>query len=48
MNVARTLKNWREYRRTVTELERMTKRELQDLGISPFEIRSFARAAHGL
>ena len=47
MNVTRTLKNWRNYRRTVAELERMTTRELADLGITQYEIRSFARTAHG-
>lgn len=48
MNVTRTLKNWRNYRRTVAELERMTTRELADLGITEYQIRSFARTAHGL
>ncbi|WP_119939181.1 DUF1127 domain-containing protein [Neorhizobium sp. NCHU2750] len=48
MNVTRTLKNWRNYRRTVAELERMTTRELADLGINPYEIRSFAKTANGL
>ncbi|MBW9090556.1 DUF1127 domain-containing protein [Rhizobium wenxiniae] len=48
MNVKRTLTNWRNYRRTVAELERMTTRELADLGITQYEIRSFARTAHGL
>ncbi len=48
MNVTRTLKNWRNYRRTVAELERMTTRELADLGITQYEIHRFARAAHGL
>jgi len=47
MNVKRTLTNWRNYRRTVAELERMTTRELADLGITQYEIRSFARTAHG-
>ena len=47
MNVTRTLKNWRNYRRTVAELERMTTRELEDLGINPYEIHRFARTANG-
>jgi uncharacterized protein YjiS (DUF1127 family) len=47
MNVTRTLKNWRNYRRTVAELERMTSRELEDLGINPYDIRRFARTANG-
>ncbi|MBP1861575.1 sorbitol-specific phosphotransferase system component IIA [Rhizobium herbae] len=32
MNVARSFNNWRKYRQTVTELGRMSSRELLDLG----------------
>jgi uncharacterized protein YjiS (DUF1127 family) len=45
MNVARSLNNWRKYRQTVTELGRMTTRELNDLGIDRADIRSVARAS---
>ncbi|MGO4352885.1 DUF1127 domain-containing protein [Rhizobium sp. RAF36] len=45
MNVARTLNNWRKYRQTVSELGRMTNRELHDLGIDRGDIRNIARAA---
>jgi uncharacterized protein YjiS (DUF1127 family) len=45
MNVARTLNTWRKYRQTVSELGRMTNRELSDLGIARDDIRSVARAA---
>jgi uncharacterized protein YjiS (DUF1127 family) len=45
MNVARSFNNWLKYRQTVTELGRMTGRELQDLGISRSDIRSVARAS---
>jgi uncharacterized protein YjiS (DUF1127 family) len=45
MNVVRTLNSWRNYRRTVAELGRMTTRELDDLGISRSEIAAIARAA---
>lgn len=45
MNVARSFNNWRKYRQTVSELGRMTARELNDLGISRSEIRSVARRA---
>ncbi|MCJ9752779.1 DUF1127 domain-containing protein [Neorhizobium sp. BETTINA12A] len=45
MNVARSFNNWRKYRQTITELGRMTSRELQDLGIDRSDIRSVARAA---
>jgi uncharacterized protein YjiS (DUF1127 family) len=48
MNVARTFNNWRKYRQTVTELGRMSPRELADVGIEPGNIRRFARAASGL
>jgi uncharacterized protein YjiS (DUF1127 family) len=47
MNVARSFNNWRKYRQTVTELGRMTSRELQDLGIDRADIRNVARGALG-
>jgi len=43
MNVARSFNNWRKYRQTVTELGRMSTRELQDLGINRADIHSVAR-----
>ena len=45
MNVARSFNNWRMYRQTVNELDRMSSRELQDLGIHRADIRSVARAS---
>ena len=45
MNVARSFNNWRKFRQTVTELDRMSARELQDLGINRADIRSVARAS---
>ncbi|SIQ88742.1 protein of unknown function [Rhizobium sp. RU35A] len=45
MNVARTLNNWRKYRQTVTELGRMSNRELNDLGIARSDIHRVARAS---
>ncbi len=45
MNVARTLNNWRRYRQAVSELGRMSNRELYDLGIDRGDIRTVARAA---
>lgn len=47
MNVARAFNNWRKYRQTVNELDRMTSRELRDLGIAPSDIRRVAREAAG-
>ena len=47
MNIARSLTNWRKYRQTVTELGRMTDRELSDLGIGRQDIRRVAKTAVG-
>jgi uncharacterized protein YjiS (DUF1127 family) len=48
MNIARSFNNWRQYRRTVAELSRMTPRDLSDLGISQCDIHRVARQAAGL
>jgi uncharacterized protein YjiS (DUF1127 family) len=48
MNIARSLTNWRKYRQTVSELGRMSDRELNDLGIGRSEIRRVARTAVGI
>ncbi|MBB4006011.1 DUF1127 domain-containing protein [Allorhizobium taibaishanense] len=45
MNLTRSLTNWRKYRQTVSELGRMSDRELHDLGIGREEIRRVARHA---
>ncbi|MBB4008621.1 DUF1127 domain-containing protein [Allorhizobium taibaishanense] len=45
MNIARSFNNWRKYRQTVSELDRMTSRELQDLGIIRSDIRRVARTS---
>ncbi|MDM9620261.1 MULTISPECIES: DUF1127 domain-containing protein [unclassified Rhizobium] len=45
MNVARTFNNWRKYRQTVSELGRMSTRELNDLGIARGDIERIAKAA---
>jgi len=45
MNVARSFNNWRKFRQTVTELGRMSSRDLQDLGIDRADIRRVARAS---
>ncbi len=47
MNIAKKLTSWRKYRETVTELGRMTDRELSDLGIGRADIRRVARTAVG-
>lgn len=43
MSIARTFNNWRQYRRTVDELSRLSSRELQDMGINRSDIDAVAR-----
>ena len=43
MNLIRNYRNWRRYRETVSELSRLSNRELSDLGINRAEIQSVAR-----
>jgi uncharacterized protein YjiS (DUF1127 family) len=43
MTLVRNYRNWRLYRETVTELNRLTNRELSDLGISRSEIPYVAK-----
>jgi len=45
MNVARSFNNWRNYRQVISELGRMSNRELDDLGIIRGDIRTIARAS---
>ncbi|TCT44600.1 DUF1127 domain-containing protein [Martelella mediterranea] len=45
MSMTRSFNNWLKYRQTVTELGRMSNRELHDLGIEREDIRSVARRA---
>jgi len=45
MNVARSFNNWRKFRQTFNELDRMSNRELQDIGIHRADIGRVARAA---
>ena len=40
------IRNYLQYRETVAELSRLTDRELEDLGISRFDIESVARSGH--
>ncbi len=47
MNIAHKFSNWRKYRETVNELDRMSDRELHDLGIGRGDIRRVARTAVG-
>lgn len=45
MSITTKLRYWRTYRRTVTELQGMTDRQLSDLGIGRSEINRIARQA---
>lgn len=44
-NLIRNYRNWRVYRETVTELGRLSNRQLHDLGIVRDEIKIIARQA---
>jgi uncharacterized protein YjiS (DUF1127 family) len=46
MNIARSLKAWRQVRRTENELSRLSARELDDLGITRGDIALIARNAY--
>jgi uncharacterized protein YjiS (DUF1127 family) len=43
MNLIRNYRNWRRYRDTVSELSRLSNRELSDLGIGRSDIPFVAR-----
>jgi uncharacterized protein YjiS (DUF1127 family) len=45
MNLVRSYNNWRRYRETISELGRLTSRELSDLGINRSDIPFVARRA---
>ncbi|TPW30473.1 DUF1127 domain-containing protein [Martelella alba] len=45
MSMARSFNNWMKYRQTVSELNRMSGRDLADLGVNREDIRRVARKA---
>ena len=45
MNLTRSLRQWRKVRQTENELNRLSTRELDDLGISRADIPTIARQA---
>ena len=47
MNLVRSYKSWRRYRETVNELNRLSHRELADLGIARTDIPTVARGTIG-
>jgi uncharacterized protein YjiS (DUF1127 family) len=46
MNILSNFNEWREYRRAVNELNALSNRELDDLGISRGDIRRVVRNGH--
>ena len=45
MNIARSINDWRRYRAISAELNRLSSRELEDIGFNRAEITSVARRA---
>ena len=43
MGIVRSFQSWRQYRNTAAELNRLSQRELSDLGIARSDIPSIAR-----
>ncbi|MCC0029361.1 MAG: DUF1127 domain-containing protein [Brucellaceae bacterium] len=48
MNIARSINDWRRYRAISAELNRLSSRELEDIGFSRGDIPQVARKAAGL
>jgi uncharacterized protein YjiS (DUF1127 family) len=40
---AHDFRRWRDQRRTVSELSRLSARQLEDIGLNPYEIEDAAR-----
>ena len=45
-HISSDFRRWRAYRRTMTELSKLTARQLNDIGISPYEIEDAARGRY--
>ncbi|MEM1378506.1 MAG: DUF1127 domain-containing protein [Pseudomonadota bacterium] len=45
MNIARSFRQWQKIRQTENELNRLSARELDDLGIARCDIPTIARSA---
>lgn len=41
--IANDFRRWRNYRRSVSELSRLSPRQLEDIGLAPYEIEDAAR-----
>lgn len=46
MNIRNSYNNWRQYRKTVNELNALSTRDLTDLGIRRNEISAIVRSAY--
>ena len=44
--IANDLRRWRDYRRSVSELSKLTPRQLDDIGLAPYEIEDAARGRY--
>ncbi|RFC66356.1 DUF1127 domain-containing protein [Fulvimarina endophytica] len=47
MDIIKSYRNWRRYQQTYRELDSLSQRELNDLGISRADIPAIARRAVG-
>ncbi len=47
MNLIKDYRNWRNYRRTVRELNNLSDGTLQDIGVDRFAIDAYARRSSG-
>ena len=41
--ISHDIRRWREYRRSVAELSKLSTRQLEDIGLAPYEIADAAR-----
>jgi uncharacterized protein YjiS (DUF1127 family) len=44
--ISNDYRRWREQRRTVTELSRLSTRQLEDIGLAPYQIEDAARGKY--
>jgi uncharacterized protein YjiS (DUF1127 family) len=44
--ISSDFRRWRAYRKTMTELSKLTARQLEDVGIAPYEIEDAARGRY--
>jgi len=44
--ISNDYRRWREQRRTVSELSRLSTRQLEDIGLAPYQIEDAARGKY--